>query len=47
MSRTTSLVFSGVFLLAAVFFVYRSFYGMRITTAKDDAAAPAAKDAAA
>jgi K(+)-stimulated pyrophosphate-energized sodium pump len=39
MSRSTSLVFAGLFLLTAMFFVWRSFYGMRITTAKDTAEA--------
>jgi len=34
MSRGTSIALAGVFLLIAVFFVYRSFYGMRITTAE-------------
>src|SRR5262249_33374121 len=43
MSRGKSLVLAGVFLALALVFVYRSFYGMRITTAKDDAAAAAAK----
>jgi K(+)-stimulated pyrophosphate-energized sodium pump len=43
LSRSTSLIFAGVFLATALFFVYRSFYGMRITTAKDAATAPAAK----
>jgi K(+)-stimulated pyrophosphate-energized sodium pump len=33
MSRTTSLALAAVFLAVAVVFVYRSFYGMRITTA--------------
>jgi len=44
MSRGKSLALAGVFLALSMVFVYRSFYGMRITTAKDaDAAAPAAK----
>ena len=38
MSRTKSLVLSGCFLVASLVFVWRSFYGMRITTAKDDVA---------
>jgi K(+)-stimulated pyrophosphate-energized sodium pump len=33
MQRTTSLVLSGVFLAISVVFVWRSFYGMRITDA--------------
>ena len=45
LSRGQSLAASGVFLAIALFFVYRSFYGMRITAAKgdSDSAAPAAK----
>ena len=43
MSRTKSLILSGCFLAASLVFVWRSFYGMRITTAKDAAAAPVAK----
>jgi K(+)-stimulated pyrophosphate-energized sodium pump len=44
MSRTKSLILSGCFLAASLVFVWRSFYAMRITTAKDSAvAAPAAK----
>jgi len=43
MSRPKSLALAGFFLAAALVFVYRSFYGMRITTAKDSDAAPAAK----
>jgi K(+)-stimulated pyrophosphate-energized sodium pump len=44
MSRGKSLALAGVFLALSMVFVYRSFYGMRITTAKDaDAATPAAK----
>ncbi len=49
MSRTTSMVLAGVFLAIAVVFVYRSFYGMRITTAgaaATETSAPAAKKAA-
>ena len=34
MSRTTSLVLAGVFLLVSFVFVHRSFYGMRIGTEK-------------
>ena len=34
LSRTTSLVASGIFLALSLVFVWRSFYGMRITTAK-------------
>jgi K(+)-stimulated pyrophosphate-energized sodium pump len=37
MSRTKSLVLSGCFLAASLVFVWRSFYAMRITTAKDSA----------
>jgi K(+)-stimulated pyrophosphate-energized sodium pump len=33
MNRTTSLVLAGVFLAVSMVFVYRSFYGMRITSA--------------
>jgi len=40
MSRGKSLALAAVFLAASMVFVWRSFYGMRITTAKD--AAPAA-----
>ncbi|HVT07992.1 MAG TPA: sodium/proton-translocating pyrophosphatase, partial [Polyangia bacterium] len=32
MSRTTSLALSGIFLALSIVFVWRSFYGMRITT---------------
>src|SRR6185436_9338014 len=42
MSRGKSLALAGVFLALSMVFVWRSFYGMRITAAKD-AAAPAAK----
>ena len=41
MNRTTSLVLSGLFLAASIVFVWRSFYGMRITTAQDDGAVAA------
>jgi K(+)-stimulated pyrophosphate-energized sodium pump len=43
MSRTTSLTLAGVFLAVSMVFVWRSFYGMRITTTEDHAtpAAPA------
>jgi K(+)-stimulated pyrophosphate-energized sodium pump len=50
MSRTTSLALAAVFLAIAVVFVYRSFYGMRITTAgaagteKSSASAPKAAE---
>src|SRR3954465_1695964 len=37
LSRATSLVASGCFLLLSLVFVWRSFYAMRITTAKDAA----------
>ena len=50
MSRSKSLVLAGCFLAASMVFVCRSFYGMRITTAKDagaSASTPAASDAAA
>ena len=44
MSRGKSLALSAFFLAASLVFVWRSFYAMRITTAKDDAAAsPLAK----
>ena len=43
MSRGKSLALAGFFLAASLVFVYRSFYGMRITTAKDSEAAAAAK----
>ena len=43
MSRTKSLALSGCFLAASLVFVWRSFYGMRITTAKDAAVAVAPK----
>jgi K(+)-stimulated pyrophosphate-energized sodium pump len=44
MSRAKSLALSAFFLAASLVFVWRSFYAMRITTAKDDAAvSPAAK----
>ena len=36
MSRTKSLILSGCFLAASLVFVWRSFYAMRITTAKDE-----------
>jgi K(+)-stimulated pyrophosphate-energized sodium pump len=42
MNRTTSLTLAGVFLVIAMVFVWRSFYGMRITTAGDETSAPAA-----
>jgi K(+)-stimulated pyrophosphate-energized sodium pump len=42
MNRTTSLALAGVFLAVAIVFVWRSFYGMRITTAGDETSAPAA-----
>jgi K(+)-stimulated pyrophosphate-energized sodium pump len=42
LNRGKSMALAAVFLAFALFFVYRSFYGMRITTAKDDSA-PAAK----
>jgi K(+)-stimulated pyrophosphate-energized sodium pump len=32
LARQTSLILAGVFFLISVFFVYRSFYGMRIRT---------------
>ena len=41
MSRTKSLVLAGCFLAASMVFVWRSFYAMRITTAKDDSVPPA------
>ena len=47
MSRGKSLALAGVFLAIAVVFVYRSFYGMRITTAKDSTAAAANPEKAA
>ena len=49
MSRSKSLVLAGLFLAASMVFVWRSFYAMRITTAKDAGAGantPAATDAA-
>ena len=42
LERTTSAVLSGVFLMTSFIFVWRSFYGMRITTAGDDKPATAA-----
>ena len=36
-----TLILSAVFLLIAMFFVYRSFYGMRIGTRETDAASHA------
>jgi K(+)-stimulated pyrophosphate-energized sodium pump len=45
MSRTKSLVLAGCFLAAALVFVWRSFYAMRITTAKTAADSGAASDA--
>ena len=39
MSRTKSLILSGCFLAVSMVFVWRSFYAMRITTAKDSAVA--------
>jgi hypothetical protein len=38
MSRTKSLILSGCFLAVSMVFVWRSFYAMRITTAKGDTA---------
>ena len=47
MNRTTSLILSGLFLVTSMVFVYRSFYGMRITTAeKSDDRAGSARSAA-
>jgi K(+)-stimulated pyrophosphate-energized sodium pump len=43
MSRSKSLALAGFFLAAALVFVWRSFYSMRITTAKDSAEASTAK----
>ena len=45
LSRGKSLALAAVFLVLSLFFVWRSSYGMRITTAANDseAAAPAAK----
>ena len=45
MSRTKSLVLSGCFLAASLVFVWRSFYAMRITTAKDEAPSPPRRQA--
>jgi K(+)-stimulated pyrophosphate-energized sodium pump len=42
MNRNTSLVLAGVFLAVSMVFVWRSFYGMRITSAGEETA-PAAK----
>jgi K(+)-stimulated pyrophosphate-energized sodium pump len=42
MSRSTSLALAGLFLAASMVFVWRSFYGMRITTVEGKAAAEAA-----
>jgi len=47
MSRGKSLALAGVFLALALVFVYRSFYGMRITTAKNTPAAAAKPEKAA
>jgi K(+)-stimulated pyrophosphate-energized sodium pump len=47
MSRTKSLALSGAFLALSLVFVWRSFYGMRITTAKDDVPAAASPEKAA
>jgi K(+)-stimulated pyrophosphate-energized sodium pump len=41
MERTTSLALAGVFLVVSMVFVWRSFYGMRITSAGAPAASPA------
>src|SRR4029077_9361244 len=46
MSRGKSLALAGAFLALSMVFVWRSFYGMRITTAKDDADSAAAAAAA-
>jgi len=40
---TLTLALSAVFFVISMYFVYRSFYGMRITAAKDTEAATAAK----
>src|SRR4026208_51945 len=40
MSRRGSLILAGVFFLASTFFVWRSFYGMRIGSHAEPAAAP-------
>ncbi|HVV15896.1 MAG TPA: sodium-translocating pyrophosphatase [Polyangia bacterium] len=42
MSRTTSLALSGIFLALSIVFVWRSFYGMRITTTNPATAAGSA-----
>jgi K(+)-stimulated pyrophosphate-energized sodium pump len=42
MNRTASLALAGVFFIVSVVFVWRSFYGMRITSGEQSAAAPAA-----
>ncbi|HEY5090905.1 MAG TPA: sodium/proton-translocating pyrophosphatase, partial [Polyangia bacterium] len=46
MNRNTSLVLSGVFLVVSMVFVWRSFYGMRITSAGEPAAPAKATTAA-
>jgi len=46
MSRTTSFVLAGAFLLVSFVFVWRSFYGMRIGTAEGDASATVSARAA-
>ena len=43
MNRNTSLVLAGVFLAVSMVFVWRSFYGMRITSAGEAAATATAK----
>jgi K(+)-stimulated pyrophosphate-energized sodium pump len=45
LSRSTSLVMSGLFLAASFVFVWRSFYGMRITTAERSSPAAGAAEA--
>jgi K(+)-stimulated pyrophosphate-energized sodium pump len=44
MSRTTTLILAAVFLATSMVFVWRSFYGMRITTADEKSAAPAGSE---
>jgi K(+)-stimulated pyrophosphate-energized sodium pump len=46
LERTTSLVLAGIFFFCSTIFVYRSFYGMRIGSAKGAASNAATKTAA-
>jgi K(+)-stimulated pyrophosphate-energized sodium pump len=46
LERQTSLILSGAFFLVTLFFVWRSFYGMRIRTQGGDRHIPRAEEAA-